>query len=655
MAAKVLLALSGVILLSGCGGGGTGVVTAPTNPIVIPSSGYSLTSNAVQMKAEIWKEAGYTGAGITVSVADSGVRESGSSNPYNVNLVENVRHTVDGGNNIVSLGDTDLTKGNHGDDMAQVIGSVDYGMAPDVTINHLIISDNSGFTNTTSQMKAIERSIDNGSSIINMSFSYGGLMAAFETTPDGTLEPYELEFKNIKNMMVDQDIALVHSAGNDGTSVSDGIVIAGSFADLIKTNAKNQILIVGASFNNEDLAAWSNYSGTDTDVQDRFLVAPALSATEDGGTIGTSGAAANVSGALALIQERWGLSGRDTTQILLDTADSSFTGYDIALHGQGVVDMIAAFSPVGYSSIPQAGENLDVSAASISLPAGFESVQVSTAIVDSYERDFMLSYDTPIREYNSPVHQVLNRSMNAQSYNVMEIGQNASLTFEPIGNAFSNAIDDSLVFIDLKNEFVSNTQDGSLGYMGIVQASNNVSMGIKATVSNPSLSSYNIPEKKGVSAYFDSPYLSVNAYAGQTSDDQAFYGSEDKLSIGSSITMKNKNFLAGAQFSIEEQSGSSLIQHQGFNSSKLFAGVTGQLSSGTKFGLIGFAESSTARIGMNVPMSVGDGSLYSSSLNLSSDRRDIGVNLALNKNGFAFSAQASSMDQAFFAGYQRAL
>jgi subtilisin family serine protease len=94
-----------------------------------------------------------------------------------------------------------------------------------------------------------------------------------------------------------------------------------------------------------------NVPGSDADIQARFLVAlgvdingPINSNNTDYFRIsGTSHAAPVVTGAAALVKSQHPTASNEAVlQILLDSADSSFTGYDPELHGQGLLDIEAA-------------------------------------------------------------------------------------------------------------------------------------------------------------------------------------------------------------------------------------------------------------------------------------------------------------------------
>ena len=66
------------------------------------------------------------------------------------------------------------------------------------------------------------------------------------------------------------------------------------------------------------------------------------------GTVGSSYAAPRVAGAAALIRHKFpNVSAGDTKAILIHTADDTFDGYNANTHGQGMLDVGAALSPVG--------------------------------------------------------------------------------------------------------------------------------------------------------------------------------------------------------------------------------------------------------------------------------------------------------------------
>lgn len=121
-------------------------------------------------------------------------------------------------------------------------------------------------------------------------------------------------------------------------------------------------MIVGATDENgEAMRSDSNTPGSNALWQDRFIVAPGTAIegadyTDAGETRTDSGrsmAAPLVTGAAALVKEKFPeLTNRQVLQVLLDTASKSIPGYDVAIHGQGLLDVEAALSvdPYAYNN-----------------------------------------------------------------------------------------------------------------------------------------------------------------------------------------------------------------------------------------------------------------------------------------------------------------
>nr|MDA3833705.1 S8 family serine peptidase [Spirochaetales bacterium] len=316
---------------------------------------------------------------------------------YDISLKENVQYDVDGSGAIVKTADTVTYSGEpHGHEMAQVVGSITNGIAPDANIIHGNISDSIGSTNRVSLWKGIEWAANNNADVVNASFDFNGLSYVYDAGPNpGGYTAGEIEIESIAQLVMSKDMAIVHAAGNGfGFTASDGVYDISGSASAVKTALKSQLLIVGAMNETMDAVAdYSNVAGSDVDTQDRFVMAPAASQTAGGTIYGTSPAAANVSGAIALMKSRWmNLGGRELTQIILDTADSTFSAYSAEIYGQGITDLNKAYAPIGSATFKYADGNAPIQAASFTLPAGFNDVSFQTAFVDSYERDYETSF-----------------------------------------------------------------------------------------------------------------------------------------------------------------------------------------------------------------------------------------------------------------------
>ena len=130
-------------------------------------------------------------------------------------------------------------------------------------------------------------------------------------------------------------------------------------------------IVVGSVDLNNQISSFSNRAGV---TKDHYLVAPGESirtAGLNGGQnyyTGTSFAAPIVAGAMALMIQKWpNLKGKDVAQILFDTAqDLGAVGVD-DIYGHGLIDLYAAFSPIGALGIPSSTSGGMVSANKVSI------------------------------------------------------------------------------------------------------------------------------------------------------------------------------------------------------------------------------------------------------------------------------------------------
>ena len=118
-------------------------------------------------------------------------------------------------------------------------------------------------------------------------------------------------------------------------------------------NLRDTLIMVVAVENSGSIASFSNRPGTDITIQERFIAAPGVNLTvashsSNSGFIrksGTSFAAPLVTAAAAAVKSKFSsLTNRAVLQVLLDTADDSFAGYNPELHGMGILDIEAALN-----------------------------------------------------------------------------------------------------------------------------------------------------------------------------------------------------------------------------------------------------------------------------------------------------------------------
>ena len=163
------------------------------------------------------------------------------------------------------------------------------------------------------------------------------------------------------------DAVITKAAGNDSiTSEKESYV----YGYAVNSKISPRLLIVGAldkagtTTNQATIATYSNTAGTNTQMQNRFLVASgtvpfatgALSVdgqpiTADG-NVGTSYAAPRVAGYAAIVRQKFpNLTGANTSDILLQTARydtlTCNPNCDKSIYGQGEASLSRALAPVG--------------------------------------------------------------------------------------------------------------------------------------------------------------------------------------------------------------------------------------------------------------------------------------------------------------------
>ena len=225
------------------------------------------------------------------------------------------------------------------------------------------------------------------------------------------------DWKNI----TDKNMVLVNSAGNQGLSVS---AHPGYFVTA-KDDSGNlilggKVLIVGAVDHNNNLYAWSNQAGhicqnivdnacADTHkVSDFYVLAPGNSySTTDGGYTnmsGTSMAAPYVTGQVAILHQMWPhMKAENLVKLVTSTADKNINGYNVNIHGQGIIDLDEATQPQGAVGIATTGR-VDGSTSSLSNTyiSGSSSAlatlsNVKIMILDGFDRDYYTTLGSSIQ------------------------------------------------------------------------------------------------------------------------------------------------------------------------------------------------------------------------------------------------------------------
>lgn len=314
--------------------------------------------NLVQGTVSLAHSKGYTGRGSVIGVIDQGF---------------DLKHPDLAGRVIASMNmlSGPVTSGTHGTAMASIaagskngIGTI--GVAPEASL--LLAQAGLGGTNLAMNQRAVKIGLDWLSSrqatVINMSFG-----SSFDSTFIRTVrsQPGKAVYigPSVANNIADFKTAtdrgsiLVFAAGNQGLPFSQ---YPGIYA--VQTTAQGQLvlggraIVVGAVDANNTISSYSNRAGhlclnavgsscKDTVLlRQYFVVAPGdrqLAATPGSGVAymsGTSGAAAYVSGSVALLRQAWPqLKPEQIVQVLLNTTrDLGVPGID-DVYGRGLIDV----------------------------------------------------------------------------------------------------------------------------------------------------------------------------------------------------------------------------------------------------------------------------------------------------------------------------
>lgn len=395
----VLLAF--FLLLAGCGGGASTVAkesvtyTPPPTPsyaLVFPSGSLpqSVTVNSVQT----WRTSGYNGNGVRVAVLDNGF--AASSELTNVIASSAQQYTVQSGQLVnTNSGVTKNPNQDHGIWMSTIIAGQTYGVAPGVSlINGCISTATDGSASFSSIVGGLNWAVNQQyADIVNLSFSSSGIA---KLTSSAGSSDYVSTMNAGFNGLYNLNRLLVMSAGNNNENLTTTIAAqesSGNFTHLVHdANISKQVLIAGALNTDGTLASYAATTGSDASIQNRTLFAVGrIQISPTTYVIGSSASTAVVSGVASLMKQRWNyLGGKEISQIMLDTANRSFSGYDAAIYGMGKLDAVKAFSPVGYTSVSSLGslQSVSPSALSVTLPAGIQAQSLTYSAFDTYGRDF---------------------------------------------------------------------------------------------------------------------------------------------------------------------------------------------------------------------------------------------------------------------------
>ena len=270
---------------------------------------------------------------------------------------------------------------------------------------------------------------------VNMSFNtpnffYDANGSTVTQLSDGTYSASEITSRILNNgsgdsqywkVATDNDIILVNSAGNYGFDHAGdpGIwaVEEDSNGDLI---LGGKMVIVG-SWSGTGVAGnkaghvclninTANNTCNDTHrLSDFYILAPGqyINSTiptgmgNNGNDVaemtGTSMAAPHVTGAFGVLHQMWPyMAGDNLVKLVMNTADKNLTGYDVNIHGQGLLDLDEATKPQGAVGLATTGrvEHPTVSlentyySTGTALPSSLSNLKIM--VLDDYDRNYYM-------------------------------------------------------------------------------------------------------------------------------------------------------------------------------------------------------------------------------------------------------------------------
>lgn len=391
--------LAQAILLTACGGGGGPSATLPTvpdapdpgiptlpppAPLPPPLAAQYHISPALQMtQYQVAHAQGHRGAGVTVAVVDSGF-DPAFAPEFGARLLPGFDASTGGGPVTA-----DPEQFRHGTSMARIIGGSGtwadgrvtmIGVAPDSIIMPIKITERADGLLTHAQQGLAHVATRPEVRIVNMSFS------ALGESPWLAAEVTAIR---------DAGQLMVMGAGNNGANRLEPNYPARHAAN---PALASHMLVAGSVNADRTQTSYSQQAGS---TRYRYLVAPGAvnMGTQDAPffSVGTSNAAAMVSGAAAVVWGRWSyLTADRVATILLETAeDLGAPGVD-PVFGRGLLRLDQAMQPRGELIVQSLqGQTVRLGQTVGALPAealaAMRTAGTQVQFRDEWDRHFTLS------------------------------------------------------------------------------------------------------------------------------------------------------------------------------------------------------------------------------------------------------------------------
>lgn len=380
---------------------------------------------------------GYTGKGSTIAILDTGIDMDHPEFADRIIAAECFTRACELGVETID----DKNKYSHGTHVAGLAAAAldgvgTTGVAPDANLLIGKVAHDSGFYDFNVAGKAISWAVENGADVINMSGNYNidtTYKNSVVSVGDGVYKSNDtrgnyatLGYTNLMGMtsfrgsmeaaMAGNEAVLVVAAGNQGL---DYPTFPAHYA--VATNAAGELsfggrMIVAGNWDNRalGLARTSNRAGTmcfdfaadgactnTNRISDYYIMAPGtyVASTVDGGDYstlsGTSMAAPVVTGGVALLHQMWPhMTGSNLVKLMMNTGDKSFAGYNVNVHGQGLMDLDEATKPQGALGLPTTGRvdgtTSSVTSGNIALGGATIASLGDVMVIDDYDRDFYM-------------------------------------------------------------------------------------------------------------------------------------------------------------------------------------------------------------------------------------------------------------------------